>query len=558
MLHSKLLSAIAFVFGYAIITSTAIAQVMRYNWESGKKFSYQMEVVVDSDDETVSYKGIIHYTVNDTNANQATVTYRGGLSESKTFKQRASRFGPRGFGPPSIPSPFSEPTFRGKTQTTNKLTLTTRGQTLAMEGDSQLPYLLGNISLIPFEPLPEANQRQWAFDTGVSITEKSDNDRFGRFGPFGPRGPLGGNVEASLQAAGEQSNFAIQSKSGDLVVVKKTYRLHTPSTKDNPELDLVGNGTWTFDRKENIPHAYDMQYSLKVKKGNTTTTIPITVKYDRISAEQLAEMDAAEKQRAAELAKAAAEKKAMAETPLTAAEKSEAIFAMASSDATKIQSTLEILSKKSLPDPDPEIAVAIEKHLASSNRSIAGAAHKAMAAWSPDYTIKKKLEKEYQGPAPLKSTGLVVESITPLYVGQLVQAQRKNRGRFWFAARIKSLPADGQVELEFLTWGKVNTRDTEMVSRRNIQLAPPELEQPNQAHNVVKPMKAAGNSRTWTDATGKFKVDAEFISVTDGKVNLRRADGRTMSIHLEKLSDADQLHLKELQETESENPFQLN
>ncbi len=532
------------------------AQSLGYRWQTGQKFSYQIDVVVEGDDETIRYEGITNYTVNSASAAQATVTYSGGLKETKKVKQ-ASRgpggpFGPRGFpGPPSIPSPFSRPTFAGKTQTTNKITITPLGATLAMQGESQLPYLLGNVSLLPFEALPKDNQRQWTLDTGVSITEK-DEDRRDRFGPFGPRGPFGGSGERNVQSAGEVTNYSIQSETDDRVVIKKSYRLHTPSTGDNPAFDMTGDGTWTFDRKENVPDAYDMKFKLTIQSGNSSTILPISVKFNRISAEKIAELEAAAKKKADDLAKAAAEKKMLAETPLTAQEKREALASLSSRDAARIQATLGQLAAKSLPDPDPEIASAIQPHLNASNKAVASAAHGALVKWSPTYAKKKSLAKAYQGPGVLGSTGLVVESITPLYVGQLVQAQRPRQGSFWRTAKVKKLLPDGSVELAFLTWGKENAHDVVAVSRRNIQLAPPELDQPDKPASL---QTATTNSRTWSDATGKFQVDASFINLVDGKVNLRRADGRTLSVPLDKLSAADQLFVKQLED--AENPFTL-
>ena len=46
--------------------------------------------------------------------------------------------------------------------------------------------------------------------------------------------------------------------------------------------------------------------------------------------------------------------------------------------------------------------------------------------------------------------------------------------------------------------------------------------------------------RTWTDSTGKFKVEAEFLGLTDGQVKLRRKDGREVTLPLTRLSSADQ------------------
>ncbi len=543
-------------------TAVTHAEELAYRWEPGQKFSYQVEVVVDTDAEKTTYKGVIHYTVGEVNDSQSVVTYKGGLAESKVYKTTSRRgfgpFGPRGFGPPSIPSPFAQPTFRGKTQTTNKITITPRGQTLAMQGDSQLPYLLGNVSLIPFEPLADGDVQKWVDDGGVSITEKGDDDRH-PFGRFGPLSPFERNEPESVQAAGELSSYQVKSTAGDLVTISKSYRLNTPPTKDNPSFDMTGNGTWTFDKKEHVPHAYDMKFELVVKVKNTTTTVPISVKYNRLSAEKVAAMEAEAKQRAEKMAAEAAETKRIAETPLTPEEKQTALATLATDDNAALSATLGMLAGKSLKDPDPEIAAAIEPLLASDDRAIAKAAHSAMAKWSPAYAKQKKLEKDYQGPSPVGSTGRVVESITPLYVGQIVQARRRNRGSFWFAARVKELLPDGQVTLAFLTWGEERGRSSETVTRNNIQLPPEEFVQPVPPPTASATSVASDAARTWTDTTGRFKVTAVFVGVTDGKVSLRRTDGKTMEIPLEKLSSDDQAHVKKLQATKTaeDNPFQL-
>lgn len=46
--------------------------------------------------------------------------------------------------------------------------------------------------------------------------------------------------------------------------------------------------------------------------------------------------------------------------------------------------------------------------------------------------------------------------------------------------------------------------------------------------------------RTWRDRTGKFKVEAEFAGVVDGKVQLKRKDGEIVLVPLDRLSDEDQ------------------
>ena len=51
---------------------------------------------------------------------------------------------------------------------------------------------------------------------------------------------------------------------------------------------------------------------------------------------------------------------------------------------------------------------------------------------------------------------------------------------------------------------------------------------------------AAFGFREWVDHTGQHKVEAQFVEVQQGKVVLRKADGRQVSLPLSKLSAADQ------------------
>lgn len=53
----------------------------------------------------------------------------------------------------------------------------------------------------------------------------------------------------------------------------------------------------------------------------------------------------------------------------------------------------------------------------------------------------------------------------------------------------------------------------------------------------------AAESRTWTDKSGKFSIDAEVVAVQRGSVVLRSADGRQLTVPIKNLSAADQSFL---------------
>ena len=123
---------------------------------------------------------------------------------------------------------------------------------------------------------------------------------------------------------------------------------------------MDSQGTWTFDSRDYVPHACDMKLSLAIEPGDSTTTIPITIKYSRISPAQFAEMAAKAKQQAAEAKKMAADKKAIAETLLTNPEKPQAVAALTSRVAGTQIETLDQLAAKSLTNNNPQISNVIE------------------------------------------------------------------------------------------------------------------------------------------------------------------------------------------------------
>ena len=60
--------------------------------------------------------------------------------------------------------------------------------------------------------------------------------------------------------------------------------------------------------------------------------------------------------------------------------------------------------------------------------------------------------------------------------------------------------------------------------------------------------------RVWTDITGKFKIEAYYLSHTETKVTLKTAADREINMPLKKLSTSDQELLSEIV-NESDNPF---
>ncbi len=74
----------------------------------------------------------------------------------------------------------------------------------------------------------------------------------------------------------------------------------------------------------------------------------------------------------------------------------------------------------------------------------------------------------------------------------------------------------------------------------------------------AKPQGFPEEYRTWTDATGKFQVEATILDLTDTEVKLLKKDDKFITIALDKLSEADRTHLSEVRAKVAveTNPFE--
>jgi hypothetical protein len=297
-----------------------------------------------------------------------------------------------------------------------------------------------------------------------------------------------------------------------------------------------------------MPQSLNFEQKLVLKDDNTTTTIPITVDFRLVPAEELAKRDAEAEQLANEKKMADAEAKRIAEAPLTPEETAKALEDLASDDVASIQAQLKALQAKSVAEPDPTVASAIEHLLDHANLLVQTEAQKALVQWSPSYKLKVTADKAYAGSSPVKSTERYVGESTPLYKGLLVQVQQ--HGTLWYPAEVREVFEDNRVRL--IVRGGVRGEKT--VTRRQIQLGPLELTQvldPNVA--PTKPVR-----RWWSDTTGRFRIEATFVKVDGESIRLRRIDGKSVTIPLNKLSPKDQAHVAALTEPEPENPFEVD
>jgi len=74
---------------------------------------------------------------------------------------------------------------------------------------------------------------------------------------------------------------------------------------------------------------------------------------------------------------------------------------------------------------------------------------------------------------------------------------------------------------------------------------------------IVSP-RAWAETRTWSDASGKYRIEAELVYAGDGNVRLKKTDGRVVTVPLSKLSDADRRFVRDWLAEKRKGPGDLS
>jgi thiol-disulfide isomerase/thioredoxin len=62
-------------------------------------------------------------------------------------------------------------------------------------------------------------------------------------------------------------------------------------------------------------------------------------------------------------------------------------------------------------------------------------------------------------------------------------------------------------------------------------------------------------ARTWTDSTGKYKREGEFVKLADDQVDICCDDGKLVHIRMDKLSAGDQQYVRKATKSGDDSPF---
>jgi hypothetical protein len=135
------------------------------------------------------------------------------------------------------------------------------------------------------------------------------------------------------------------------------------------------------------------------------------------------------------------------------------------------------------------------------------------------------------------SPGTEIGANTPLRVGDRVYVRSFGQ---WSAGTVTGIRTPQTVMVRIDDSPSPSSRDRP-VPRRMLRLAV----EPARPRATPQPsVPTVSRARTWTDASGKFKVQARFVELRGDVVVLEKDDGATVEIALDRLSPPDQQYAR--------------
>ncbi len=195
------------------------------------------------------------------------------------------------------------------------------GEIVDSVGDGMLPCLLGSAAAVGIEQLPTAAPGSATTSASVLMARPDPAQRAEPASPYGLRpsersrlgSPWQRNQRTSptslkLIEGVESTTCTFTAPRRGLVDLTKTYELRVDgeSPEAEPYLVVEGKGTGVFDQELGLMQSMDFRSTLVMNSNNVSVRIPVTMRFERMSADELAKEEedrlARAKQREQELA----------------------------------------------------------------------------------------------------------------------------------------------------------------------------------------------------------------------------------------------------------------
>lgn len=451
--------------------------------------------------------------------------------------------------------------------------------------------LLGTEVELVVHQFPGEAKPTWTIERELGVIERSEASGPPFFGPFA-------RDSETNRGAKERIDYTVAGQDQDTVRIGKKYSLRTLPEQGVIHIDMSGNGELIFDRRLRVVRSEKTRYEIHVNESNVAVNIPMTLDYGLMTDDETAAQRKLEEEAAAKLkAQIAARAEADKPRPLAAGERESLLRDLRSRDEQRVQAAARRLSKV-IPGENPtEFSRPLCAAYKNKNEWTQAAVMAALRVWAGPDAEKTVIEgsrhasfmvrgeaipalakfktaaaaeaaaaqavhNQREAEAAMKAMGPVAE---PAVIAMLEDSD------FWVRRTAANVLAEigGKQALAALTREarehphEVREVETAIVAieKRLLESADAAAakDRSNPEEDRAEPKQPGGAAmRTWHAAVGSFTVEAIFVELRSGKVTLKRANGHTIRIPLEKLSKTDQDYAKQQAKTleKLENPFQ--
>jgi hypothetical protein len=247
---------------------------LRYGWKAGETYLYSVRIEAKLDSGTIVLTSLNNYGCVKADRDGFWLRQRNNLIARKED--------PDGKSTPTILRSGLTAAAR-----TNDIRIDAFGNVLKSSGESQLPFVLGNLSMLAIVPFSTEGKTTWEVKSDCIVREsapaKPVNPRLKKMFPAPKVTPM---PTTNDYPALETFTFTLVKRDGNLAVINKKYVLKTRHEENGkPYLEFHGEGPITFDVKAGVPRALEFK---GVLKWASRAQEPIAVSFKLLEGEELA------------------------------------------------------------------------------------------------------------------------------------------------------------------------------------------------------------------------------------------------------------------------------
>jgi beta-lactamase regulating signal transducer with metallopeptidase domain len=246
----------------------ADSRLLCYRWQPAMRFAYACQIDVDHISWQEIFVGTTRYAVESVDDRGAVLVMTGRLrtryggNDLPSPLPHERRFDPR--------SPYNALAGSGTAQR-HRLRVSARGACETLDGDSQLPYYLGDLATLMFAPAPEAPADSWSSTASLIL-------RIGDPEPLPPslwpsRGPA-----IEVPDARVTSTYTVQEVADGVVTLEKRLALRSIfDVRGEPEHEVTGTATLRFGLSRGLPLEYRASLVVIDRMADRVERTPATI-----------------------------------------------------------------------------------------------------------------------------------------------------------------------------------------------------------------------------------------------------------------------------------------